>query len=1171
MLESFAKKKLSMKKYNFFNKNLIFAFLIFSVSIFAEDTKDAKKLTTLKANEFTINYDSVSIIEYIQFVSKVCSVNFIYTAADLNFTISITSKEPITKQSVMSSLMQVLRANGLYLVEDGSSIIISKSEDIIEAAPIVEKGTKDIKNPIITRIFSINNVSPEAVFTIIKAMVSKTALIELLTPTRQLILTDVVTNVEKITQLIENLDRAKSPLVIETYTITANASSTLISLAKEIMSPMIAGNPYLLIPQDSTRKIFIVSTPALATKTLSVFKSLDIKPEAEVKTLENQQIFIYKPVNRTQKDLKNALEDISSNLKKDGMPQAGLIEAIDNMKWISETNSFVFSATDATIAKLQKVLQGLDTPVSKEPSFFLYNLRYVSGDKIEDDLDELASKFKDQDVKDQNLLDVLQTAKWIKETNSILLTGDSTAIEEVKNIISQYDSIKQSKVNFFIYTPKHATLNDLDIYLTDVAKNFKSSGLADPELIDAIHSKRVVSSINSIIFTGAEETLTKVKSLLGSYDVSKEGMFKGTFLMLTPTHVTLDDVENAFKDISSHLKSSGLADQPLLEAIASMRAVPTTNSIIFTGDDDTLKKIDTLFNSINAPTSKQAIQELGKTNFWIYQIQKATPTQITTSIKSITADLANIDSSDKAFISALKSMKYVKETNSIIFVGTPNALKKIEPLVQKFDIAPEKGAVQSSYYVYKPIHLTGPELECILCEFAENLKVSNLENEPLYETIESMKYSEQTNTLVFTGEPDAITEIKKLLQSFDVTDSSHPSTQEISGLEDLGFLVYKLQYHKGDEIQGALKQIGQDLKTPDEETATKSKLVSSIDSLQWIKITNSLLCTGDKETLAKMKELLSSLDVPLKQVFIEILVIQTTLTNVLSFGLDWGSKFQYKDQAVLGVNNFQQSSPLATPFNKITNTVTPKGTDLGLGDGFNLGVIGDILFHKGKSFLSLASLLSALQKDTETSIVLTPKIIAQDGKTATIFSGQNIPYTGSIIQNQGANTSTSTNLEYRDVGTNLSITPILGNSDSISLNITLETSATPDTANNTVQLGNITGITTTKTNMTTSVQLANKNFLVLSGMVTDTKNRAKTGIPCLGGIPIIGAAFSKDDDQNSRNNIVIFIRPHIINSFKDMKNITNTQEDFFREQAGTPALERDFDESTELIKSYEND
>ena len=202
---------------------------------------------------------------------------------------------------------------------------------------------------------------------------------------------------------------------------------------------------------------------------------------------------------------------------------------------------------------------------------------------------------------------------------------------------------------------------------------------------------------------------------------------------------------------------------------------------------------------------------------------------------------------------------------------------------------------------------------------------------------------------------------------------------------------------------------------------------------------------------------------------------------------------------------------------------------------------------------------------------MTPKIIAQDGKTARIFSGQNIPYSGSVITNSSANTVSTTNLEYRDVGMDLTITPILGNSDAITLSIVLESSTTPTTETNTVQLGTVTGITTYKTSMNTAVHVANKNFLVLSGMVTDSKTRGKAGIPCLGGLPIIGAAFSKNDTQFAKNNIVIFLRPHIVNSYKEMQKITQRQEDLFREQMGTSTLEKDFDDATELLKTYESD
>ena len=602
-----------------------------------------------------------------------------------------------------------------------------------------------------------------------------------------------------------------------------------------------------------------------------------------------------------------------------------------------------------------------------------------------------------------------------------------------------------------------------------------------------------------------------------------------------------------------------------------MKIVDSTNSIVFIGDDQTLEKIKTLLANIDSATAKQAIQKIGSVNFWVYKIQHAKPQNLINSLKSVADDFTRLDSTNKEFVNALKSIKYVKDTNSVVFTGSQDALEKIKPLVEKFDIPSDKEEVVT-YFIYKPQYLTGPALETILNNFAEQVKLTGVENYSLFETISTMKWSDQTNSFVFTGEGETLDELKKLLATFDAPTSEFPGSQEITGLEDLGFLVYKLQYHKGTEIQDALKQIAKDIKTNEGDTASKFSLVKAIDSIQWIQITNSLLCSGDTETLTKLKQLINSLDVPLKQVFIEMLVIQTTLTNTLNFGLDWASKFQYKNKAVAGIGNTNPNpTTFSNAFNQINNTVTPNGSALPLVGGFDLGIIGDLIFHKGKSFLSLGSLLSALQTDQETSIVMTPKIITQDGKTSTIFSGSNIPYTGSVITNQGNTTLTTTNIEYRDIGMNLTITPILGNSDTVTLSIDLESTSQPDNQSVNIQLGQVTGITTTKTLMTTSVHVPNKNFLVLSGIVQDTKTRTKTGIPCLGGIPFIGAAFSQNIKNDTRNNIVMFIRPHIISSYKDMMSITENQEDYFREKTGTPALERDFDESIEDIKSFDDE
>ena len=59
--------------------------------------------------------------------------------------------------------------------------------------------------------------------------------------------------------------------------------------------------------------------------------------------------------------------------------------------------------------------------------------------------------------------------------------------------------------------------------------------------------------------------------------------------------------------------------------------------------------------------------------------------------------------------------------------------------------------------------------------------------------------------------------------------------------------------------------------------------------------------------------------------------------------------------------------------------------------GFDLGVIGDIIMHKGRSFISLGSLVNALQTDGDSTIVMNPKMITQDNRTSTILSAITSP------------------------------------------------------------------------------------------------------------------------------------------------------------------------------------
>ena len=373
-----------------------------------------------------------------------------------------------------------------------------------------------------------------------------------------------------------------------------------------------------------------------------------------------------------------------------------------------------------------------------------------------------------------------------------------------------------------------------------------------------------------------------------------------------------------------------------------------------------------------------------------------------------------------------------------------------------------------------------------------------------------------------------------------------PATTE----EPPKYLVHKLQYHSGGEIEETVKKIAADLRSKPE---TSTKYLNALQSVQWVKSTNSLVCSGDEESLNNIKCFIESLDVPLRQVFIEVLVIETDVRKSVDFGLQWAAGGQLNDKVGFGTGSFPPSTskaPFASSFQGINATNTPTGpSQIPLGSGFDMGVIGDIIMHKGRSFLSLGSLVSALQIDGDSTIVLNQKIITQDNKNSTIFVGDNIPFTGSVVSTVGTGQQTTANVEYRDIGVMLSITPKLGEGDTITLDISEEISEAVPNMNAPSSANQVGGIQTTKTNMVTHVHVPDKHFLVLSGMIRNSKTHHKAGLPCLGGLPYIGAAFSKNRRHDEKRNVIIFVRPHIIRSMDDYRKLTQNQEDLYRKES----------------------
>ncbi len=1257
-----------------------------------EEMHNTPSLSSLdkKKESYTINFNNVAITEYIRFASKITNLNFIFNEAEVNFNVTIVSEEPVTPRNIISILIQVLRINGLIVLEQENNLLITRVRNVSQLATVVASDLppQSSRSPLVTRVFRIKNANLDTVATVVKPMLSDTALLEVSSETKQLIITDITTNVDKISSLLAALDSPHSSLEVDAYVAEHIELQELIRLTTQIVSPFSEGNPLIFVPQASTSTIFIVSTPYLIERALTVFEDLDAGvSERKEFGARGLTVFLYALQHKSGSDFLNSIEDLGKQLSKQGASQK-LTDCLTGAKWIKETNSILFLADDETLVKLKDLLPTLDTsaPPSSLPSlksnFFVYKIQLADPEQLQNSLDEMAEDLQKAPQPDYSLIDTLTTTKFIPEAHSLVFTGEEAALSKLPSILAVFD-IASSASQFLIFNPKNRPGKELKEALEEIVHNLKSAGYANSTMSQAIDTMKWTPATNSLIFTGDNETLARIQTLLTSLDESKEtfagGKGPSTFyvyqLQMAPGNVVIENLERiasslkashianpgliktlneakwikennsifltgagadldqakaliaefdvlasthgfgnktaffiykpihqtpllleaSLQDLGKDLAASGLMDNDLLMTIDTMRYVESTQSILFTGTNDSLEKMKELLTKIDviSPTEAQ-IQQLGQYTFLIYKIQYVPAPQLVLAIKGLTTDLGRNNAMTPSEIESINNLKWIKETNSLVFTGSAETLQKVELLVKKFDVpalAPKTtGAAPSSFVVYTPKMQPGDELIKILDEFQQNLMAAGVENKNLFDTISSLKWVPRTCSLIISGDPDSIARVEDLLRRFDVATAGGPSDQtSIDTIQNTSFLIYKLQYHQGNEILSALKQVATDL-TPGTAVGNQN-LLNAINSLQWIRVTNSLLASGEADTLSKLRDLVQNLDVPLRQVFVEVLVIETELTNTQNFGLQWGGKMQYLNKFAAGTGNFPlpsansfattSPSPVSTgvnlvPFQQGLAGPPPSVNAIPFVNGFDLGVIGDIIMHKGRSFITLGSLVNALQTDTDSTIILNPKIITQDNQTTTIFVGDNIPFIGSLVTTNTTLLSSSSNIEYRDIGFNLTITPTIGNNDVVTLDISNDISEVTNnvnigsvSANN--QSNSITGIQTSHTSMSTKVHVPNKHFVVLSGMIRDTKARFKSAIPCLGGIPVLGLAFQENDRVAVKHNILIFLRPFIINTYDEYKEITDHQEDVFKNQAVLPVLKEEFDAGIDIVKMPEDE
>ncbi len=271
---------------------------------------------------------------------------------------------------------------------------------------------------------------------------------------------------------------------------------------------------------------------------------------------------------------------------------------------------------------------------------------------------------------------------------------------------------------------------------------------------------------------------------------------------------------------------------------------------------------------------------------------------------------------------------------------------------------------------------------------------------------------------------------------------------------------------------------------------------------------NSLLIFANGEEYGFIRDALEKLDQPVAQVLIEATLAEVTLTDDLSFGVD----FSVMRSGSNGSNN-------------ITSTGTESGTPAPIFPGFSVSVVGS----------TASAILNTLQSKTDVRVISAPKILTLNNEPATLQVGDQVPIVTQQSQGVGSpGAPLINNIELRDTGVILQVTPRVNDSGTIILDISQEVSDVAETTTS-----GINSPTIQQRRLASTVATRSGQMIALGGLIRNRQTRTKSGIPLLSQIPIIGGLFGRKIDKGARTELIILITPTVIRSPEETKDIVD--------------------------------
>jgi general secretion pathway protein D len=325
-----------------------------------------------------------------------------------------------------------------------------------------------------------------------------------------------------------------------------------------------------------------------------------------------------------------------------------------------------------------------------------------------------------------------------------------------------------------------------------------------------------------------------------------------------------------------------------------------------------------------------------------------------------------------------------------------------------------------------------------------------------------------------------------------------------------GVYYHQVQNTNAEELA---EIIGQVLGTNGNDTEIVEGAQTSVTTNKSVlvdKSRNSIIFQGSAEEYAQFRSLVEQMDRAPYEVLIEATVAEVTLDQGESLGV------------VLGFDNGVTAS---------SNTTTIKSET------------GSLIVNLIRDTGDLTAALNAAADQSRVSILSSPRLVAASGKTASMQVGTQVP----IVTTQQTAPDGSTNgtsnilqqVQYRNTGVVLTISPIVNSSRRVELTISQEVSEAQ--ANDTSDIQSPIILTR---GFETTMSIDDGETVLLAGLISENYSSGDSGIPYLKDIPVLGNLFKSGSQSVQKTELIVLLTPYIIDSTGTSRQVR----DAFRSQ-----------------------